>query len=223
MTVRINIFVYPLLMLAFAFAAGIKFEASWGTRYMMTDIPYQKEIFLVFMLLAGLFLALKVVNKWMGIRPMISRRQSELLFDEPISKDGMNRMVVYNILESILYILFAGCFYWFTENSHSLSYLCAIVFLEIHLFQILNRKRMRVIAGKGSMMYVARNTVIFPYKGLKSIEKDFDVWFFNYKSGKIVKLPLIHVDKENRAKLLDAIKSTASTEGVFFSDTLLED
>ena len=218
MIVRVNILLFPLLVLAFVFAASIAFEVSWGNNFYVSEMPYIKEVFLVIFLLVGILFSIKTVNRWTGILVFLNKSKYAFEHIEPIGNDGKKRMVMYNSIEGIMYLTFAFGYFYLTEYAFWMGILCSVMVFELILFSILLPKIALLGVRRSSLFVLTRQSKVIPFNNLVRMEKDFNEWFFAYKSGKVLKINLGNVSKDSRQALIKRISDL--NPGVFVSDSL---
>ncbi len=227
MTVRRNIAIFALLMLAFILCASIGFEVSWGNKT-IDDLEYLMnkhagisflDIFYILAVITAVPFVLKSLNRWSALN-IFSSKNYQFVLKTQVPKTGFTRILMYSLIEMVIYALFGAAFLFLTDDSEIMGILCIIMVVEQALFLIINRSKFGVAVTEAGIVLLSRQMITIPFNNLKTVEKDFNEFFFVYRNDHNLKIPLVYLGSEDQERLISTLQNQEQTGEVFFSDTL---
>ncbi len=227
MTVKRNIAIFSMLMLAFILCASIGFEVSWGNKT-IDDLEYLMkkhagitflDVFYILTIITAIPFILKTLNRW-SAWSIFNNKNYHFILKTQVPKTGYTRILMYSIIEVVVYGLFAWAFLVLADQSEVMGILCLAMLIEQVLFLIINKSKFGVAITEAGILLLSRQMVTIPFKNLKTVEKDFNEFFFVYKNNHNFKIPLVYLKLEDQKTVVSTLKDIEQTKDVFFSDTL---
>lgn len=215
---NIWILIVTVLTFPFAIAIGNNLDFSFfGLSIPGEEFKYKE---LVFTISAGLIFLLGVLRsskKWLGMR--VVKQVHRFKFSTPISDKRKNRVLLYNIIEILFYVIFAGGLLYFSTSAIYVILVFAILALDsiINTFLGIKGKKYRVGLTKNAIVMADRETKAIYFKGLKKISKHQQTLYFEYVNGLVLHFPNDLLPEDQWTNFVSTLQQQVSPENVYYT------
>lgn len=179
------------------------------------QVQYRFEIFLTL----GLFILIlnlrRSVRRWMGMR-MVNKVQ-KFKWNEPMSKNRIQRVQVYTLLEAMVLFFVGTVLYYLTTE----AWMPAVAFwfgaVDNIVFLIVGSMNKRFRAGVTSKAIIVadRDVSLVYFSGLRKISIQQDTIYFDYIKELQLFFPLACIPEDEREKFFEVIEAQVDTNRVF--------
>lgn len=216
-----NIWILIITVLTYpaAIAIGKNLDFSlFGLTIQGEEFPYKELYFAICAGLIFLFGAIRSSKKWLGLR--VVKQVDRFQFTTPISAKRKRRIRLYNTLEIIFYLLFAGGLIYFSEYAIYVTLVFFILAIDssINTFVGLSKKQYRIGMTKKAIVMADRETKAIYFKGLKKITHHQQTLYFEYINGLVLHFPDDLIPKDKWSSFVDTLKANVSAEKVYYSN-----
>ena len=186
-------------------------------------LPFKGEIFLVLGLLIAIVNIRRSVRRWMGLR--LVGQVKEYRWNEVVSKERVNRVWTYNVLEALVMSCVAYGLYRLTPFTW--FPVLALLFCAVDniLFSIIGTvgKRFRVGLTNKAVLVSDRDVEVIYFSGLRRIEKQQDSLFFVYHDGLHLNFPINCIQEENRRAFFLNLREVVDQDKVYVANDIPRD
>lgn len=208
-----------IISIPFTLAVGLNEDFHFlGYKIQGEEFIYKKQFFLIIAGLAFLLGALKASKKWMGIK--IVKQTQRFKFSTPISKSRIKRVLLYNLIELVFFLLFGLFFSFLSSESLFLGFVFFILFAEhlLNTIQGIKNKRYRVAMTSKALLRVDREISVIYFKGLEKIATKQQTLYFHYNNDLLLHLPLDVIPEERFNEFISTLKSIVDPDKVYFEN-----
>jgi hypothetical protein len=215
-----NIWILIVTVITFpvAIAVGKNLDFNlFGIAIQGEEFPYQDIIFTISAALIFLLGALRSSKKWIGMN--VVKQVKRFKFSTPISESRRSRVLLYNLLEILFFLIFAAGLFYF---SWSTIYI-VLVFILISLDSIINTilgikgRQYRVGITKNAVVMADRETKAIYFTGLKRISKHQQTLYFEYTNGLVLHFPTNLVPDDQWEHFEQTLREQVSQEKVYYT------
>lgn len=215
---NIWLFITSIIALPLAFILGInRIYGAFDLDIFVADFHYTT---LVFVLSAGVFFligALRSFKRWSGMH--IVNQKERFSYNTIISKTRRNRVLLYNSIEVVYYLVLAIAFYVCSKEAIIIS----LVFLLFILDTVLNtflgivQKKYRVGITSKALFSTDREVIPIYFKGLKVVSCNSHQIFFEYVNDLVLDFSFENIEPEDKKPFIQALREKANDKKVYFS------
>ncbi|MFI5203300.1 MAG: hypothetical protein ACHQF2_02300 [Flavobacteriales bacterium] len=207
-----NILFYLVLVVVFQVTCNnyLNNDVVWFTQY----VVYGGSILLL------LILFFKWKSKWTGIRTLNKKSDTyAFTFNKPLQPAFLYWTKYNHVTEAIASFVFGISVLYFDQTAWMFSALLIVNAIENIYFLISNLKnhRFRMAVNEFAVAHNGRGTYIIPFHGLQSIERKYDEFFFIYKNGDTLTIPLNSLEEKDLAAFRQLLDTKARELEIFYS------
>lgn len=207
-----NILFYLVLILVFQVTCNnyLNNDKVWFTPH----IVYGGSILLF------LIIAAKWKIKWTGIRTLNGKSDKYgFVFNKPLQPAFVYWTKYNHTAEIIASFAFGFSVLFFELDAWMFSALLIINGIEniFFLYSNLTNNRFRLAVNEYAIVHNGRGTYIAPFHDLQSIERKYDEFFFIYKNGDTLTVPLNALSENDLAGFRQLLDAKAREMNIFFS------
>jgi len=179
------------------------------------QLESRQEIFLGLGLLIFIINLRRSIRRWMGLRMV--NQINRFKWNEPMSKDRIQRVQVYTVMEAAVLFFVGTVLYKLTSE----AWMPAIGFwygaVDNLVFIIFGSMKKRFRAGVTSKAIVVadRDVSLVYFSGLRKISLQQDTIYFDYIKELQLYFPLACIPEENRDKFFEVVEDQIDTDRVF--------
>lgn len=184
------------------------------------DTPYIQEFFIGMAIVAGVLLFWRAFRRWSA--SLIFKNTSQFVWIGASTKNHINRVRFYLLLESLFFVCIGFYFYWITDFTLYLSVVFALTALECLVFIVLrgNTKFLKAGIIKNGLVIADRDLTFYYFSGLKSVSTQNESIYLEYRNDLCLAFPIHAINKEDRAAFMDHFLSAVDKKRVFVSDKI---
>jgi hypothetical protein len=215
---NIWILIITVLTFPFAIAVGKNLDFSlFGVSIQGEEFIYKELVFSISAGLIFLLGAIRSSRKWLGMR--VVQQVKRFKFSTPVSEQRKKRVLLYNSIEIIFYLVFAAGLIYFSMS----ALFVALVFIILALDSLINTilgvkgKRYRLGLTKKAVVMADRETKAIYFNGLKKISKHQQTLYFEYVNGLVLHFPTNLLPDEEWSDFASSLKEQVSPEKVYYT------
>jgi hypothetical protein len=179
-------------------------------------IPYVDYVFHGLGLFLFLIVIRRIFRRWMAIR--IVNRTAKFIWNQPVSKERRNRVIVYNVLEFFVYIFSAYILYWLTDRALAPVIALLLAAADNILLSLLS-KTYRVGLTSKAIIVADREVVVLYFMGLRKVSLHQQTVYFDYIKELQLSFPTNCLPDDKRTEFFDQLELLVDREKVYFSKT----
>lgn len=215
-----NIWILIITVLTFpiAIAVGKNLDFSlFGVSIQGEEFIYKELVFSISAGLIFLLGAIRSSRKWLGMR--VVQQVKRFKFSTPVSEQRKKRVLLYNTIEIIFYLVFASGLMYFSMS----ALFVALVFIILALDSLINTilgikgKRYRLGLTKKAVVMADRETKAIYFNGLKKISKHQQTVYFEYVNGLVLHFPTNLLPDDEWSNFASSLKEQVSPEKVYYT------
>ena len=179
------------------------------------QLQYRFKIFLAIGLLVFIINLRRTIRRWMGLRMV--NQTNKFKWNEPMSKERIQRVQVYTLLEAMV-LFFVGTVLY---NLTSEAWMPAIGFwfgaADNLVFLLVGSSNSRFRAGvtKKAIVVADRDVSLIYFSGLRKISIQQDTIYFDYIKDLQLTFPLACIPEEKRDEFFQVLEEQVDTDRVF--------
>ncbi len=215
---NIWILIFTVLTFPVAIAVGNNLDFSlFGLKIRGEEFEYTEIVFTVSAGIIFLLSALRSSKKWLGMR--VVQQVERFKFNSTIHEKRKNRVLLYNIIEIIFFLIFAAGLLYFTTS----ALYVVLVFVIVSIDSIINTvlgivaKRYRIGITSKAIVMADRETKAIYFKGLKKISKHQQTLYFEYVNGLVLHFPTNLLPDDEWDNFVTTLQSQVSTDKVYYT------
>lgn len=207
-----NILFYLSIVVVFQVASSNYLNNStvWFTHYVVNTA----------LVITGLIVILKWKIKWTGINTL-NRNSGKynFIFNKPLQPGFVYWTKFHVLSEMIASFAFGITIGLFEQTAWIFSLILIINGIENAIFLYINLKnnRFRVAVNEYAVVHNGRGTYVIPFHELQSIERKYEEFFFIYKNGDTLTLPLNAMTENDLIEFRQLIENKAREKEIFCS------
>ena len=215
-----NIWILIITVLTFpvAIAVGNNLDFSlFGLEIQGEEFEYKEVVFTVS---AGLIFLLSVIRsskKWLGMR--VVEQVDRFKFSTPISDNRKKRVLLYNLIEIVFFLIFSAGLLYFSTAALYVSLVFVIVAADslINTFMGISGGRYRIGVTSKAIAMADRETKAIYFKGLKKISHHQQTLYFEYVNGLVLHFPTNLIPEDKWEIFVSTLKDQVSPEKVYYT------
>lgn len=179
------------------------------------QMPFRFEVFLSIGLLFLIINLRRSIRRWMGMR--LVNQISKFKWNEPVSKDRKQRIIVYNLLEALVMFFVGTTLYsicsdsWMPASAFWFGATDNILFLVIGL----RKNRFRSGITSKAVIVADRDVSLIYFSGLRKVSIHQQSVFFDYIKGLQLSFPIDCMEKEQRESFFTSLEGQINKDKVF--------
>lgn len=177
------------------------------------EIPFIKEIFIGITILLGVLFVIKTNYRWQAL---LVAKKAKLFF--LMSKGGMKKAVVYELINLGFYLLVALALIMFAPNGFFIGLISLLFLIEgsSNLLQNFSSMLYRTIVQENAVTIINNYITVIPWKGLIRIESRYNDIRFIDELNKVYLLDLDMINEQDRQPLIEELKRIAYQKNLYF-------
>ncbi len=215
---NIWILIFTVLTFPVAIAVGNNLDFSlFGLKIRGEEFEYTEVVFTVSAGIIFLLSALRSSKKWLGMR--VVQQVERFKFNSTINEKRKNRVLLYNIIEIIFFLIFAAGLLYFTTSALYVVLVFVIVAIDSIINTILGTvaKRYRIGITSKAIVMADRETKAIYFKGLKKISKHQQTLYFEYVNGLVLHFPTNLLPDDEWDNFVTTLQSQVSPDKVYYT------
>lgn len=167
-----------------------------------------------------LVIAVKWKIKWTGIRTLTKKADKyNFVFNKPLQPAFLYWTKFNHISEICTSLAFGGLVLLFDRQAWIFSAMLMINGIEniFFLYRNLSKQNFRIAVNEYAVVHNGRGTYILPFDQLQSIERKYEEFFFIYKNGETLTIPLNAMTENDLGEFRNLIDKKAREKEIFFS------
>ncbi len=176
---------------------------------------YSTIIFLILGVLILMVNLRRSIRRWMGM--VLVFKTTKFKWNKPVGKDRTQRIVVYTLLESMVFGFVAFGFYKLTNQAWlpALAFLFPTVDNLLFLIVGLVFKGFRVGVTSKAVIMADRDVQLIYFSGLRKVSIHQDSLYFDYIKDLQLFFPLDCVDSQDRDSFFETLSNQLDKDKVF--------
>ncbi len=212
----INALLLFLLFPTMAVAIFVGFDLP--VEFLRTTGGHMTYSTIIFLILGVLILMVNLrrsIRRWMGM--ILVFKTAKFKWNKPVGKDRTQRIIVYTLLESMVFGFVAFGLYELTTQAWlpALAFLVPTVDNLIFLLVGLLRKGFRVGVTTKAVIMADRDVQLVYFSGLRKVSIHQDSLYFDYIKDLQLFFPLDSIDPQDRDSFFDSLSDQLDKDKVF--------
>jgi len=167
-----------------------------------SEIPFQNFIFIGFGMLYFILLIWRSIRRWMGMH--IVNKTTRFSWNEVVSNDRKQRIIVYTLLEVLIMSSLASALYFIMGSNRIPGIILYAFSLESLIFLLVGlQNKFRVGISSRAVIVADREVTVVYFSGLQKITIGNESIYFDYIKDLQLSFPTDCIDSQ----LLDSFKS----------------
>lgn len=182
------------------------------------NLPYKSEIFLGFALLLLIVGLRRSIRRWVGVRMVNQLKRFQ--WNEKMNESRVKQVFLYQVLESIVHLLFSAAIYALTPEAWVISLVLLLLAIEHLVFGIYGKtgNKFRIGITSKALVIADRDIKVLYFSGLRRITTQQQSVFFEYIQDLQMSFSTSSIADEHREEFREAIAKNVNRDKVFFSD-----
>jgi hypothetical protein len=183
-----------------------------------SQLPYRFEIFCAFAVMIGLVHTRRSVHRWTGMQ--LVKQAEKFIWLQPVSKERRKRIVVYNVLESIVFISMLVGIALVCPPAWPLVVVFALMAVDTLLFLCFGMAKnlFRIGITKLAVVVADRDVTVAYFSGLRRVHIHQESLFFEYIKGLQLYFPLDCIVKEHEDTFFNHLQEQLDSDKVFVTN-----
>jgi hypothetical protein len=182
------------------------------------NLPYQDVIYWILSALVFLLIARRSIRRWIGMR--LLSQESKFQYNQEISLERKNRVVVYNMIEAGILLFIAYAIYRVSNQAWPITLAYGMGFVDQLMFTFIGYfgKKWRLGVTKKAIVIADREVSALYFLGLRKIYISQDTLYFEYIEDLHLDLPI--VSAPDRKVFLQKVMENINHEKVFVDESI---
>jgi hypothetical protein len=204
---------FPLLALTIYSGFDISIDSLGMTG---SQIPYTKELFIIFGFLILLIQLRRSYRRWMAL--FIVNKLNQFKWNEKVSTDRKSRVLTYNLLESSVMIALGIGIYVINPTALLPVFVFLFFAFDSIVFSIFGKDKFRVGLSSKAIFVGDREIILIYFTGLRKIAIQQQTIYFDYINDLQLTFPLDCIEKGKQESFFNTLETVIDKDRVFLNN-----
>lgn len=192
-----NAFILVLLFPLMALVIFVAFDLPLGIfRTTGAQLPLRKEIIIGISLMIAILFVNRSVKRWMALHTV--SQKDRFVFNVPLSKERMKRIVAYGMLESLVYMIIGIVLAVLSLQALPAAILFLVFGIEGVFFIVQGKNRFAIGLSRKAIIVADREVSVIYYTGLRKVSISQQTLYFDYLQSLQLCFPIDVLPEDQR-------------------------